>query len=197
MDGTKKILSEVYELIAGNNSNEAFRIYENAFGDMLQYYLSTLHWQKDEATEIVHDAFLLIEKKVHQGKTTKLTVSYLKKTCKLIGANKWRKKARDQKAFQNYFEETKRKVKQDYLDTYQIDIYENEENGDYRLALRAFDLLNDKCKKLVRLKFVDQMNHKDIISKMNGISNINSSKTILNRCMNAWRNFMDKIKNQK
>jgi hypothetical protein len=78
-----------------------------------------------------------------------------------------------------------------------IQIFNDEEElpVDWQKALRSFSLLNKNCQKYIRLKFVEQKSHEDIIKKVTNISTIRASITTLNRCIKRWKELLEKRMN--
>ncbi|MBT4967593.1 MAG: sigma-70 family RNA polymerase sigma factor [Bacteroidetes bacterium] len=188
---------EVCELIASGKSDQACSIFMLSWRSRLLSYLRRYRWSQEEAMELIHDAYLLIEKKINTGDLKTFNITYVKKICKNLGANSWRKNIRKKNEFLAYASIVKKELNETFKNNFNIELFEEDEMAsDHRLTLRAFDLLNDKCRAIIRMKHVDHLNHDDIVNKTDSISNVNSSKSILNRCMKAWKTFIEKIKSE-
>lgn len=191
-----EIYNQVYELIAEGQSEKACAAFMQAWQRRLVSYLRRYRWTSEEAIELIHDAYLMIEKKISNGELESFNITYIKRCCKNLGANRWRKEVRKKIEFLAYANNYRKEINDEFRNEFKLNLFEEEEefSNEYRIALRAFDLMNERCREIIRLKHVDNLNHNDIVDKIASLSNMNSSKTILNRCMNTWKTLIQKIK---
>lgn len=189
-----KISDKACQLILNGNQSQALQLMIEAYQNSIVNYLQSISWDADEAIDIFNDALLLILGKIERQEISSFTKSYVIKVCKNIGANSWRSKKRKDQNFSKYIDEEVRNIKQSYSDYYNMDLFENETDNKSLLALRAFDILTEKCKKLISFKHVEHFNHAEIVEKCNFLSSEKSSKTVLNRCMNSWKEIYKKLK---
>jgi hypothetical protein len=187
-------LEEIVSLIKSGESNEACKIfYINFKKDLSAYLIYRLKWSVEEADIILNDAYILLSNKISEGSVERINLSYIKELCKYIGANQYRKNLREEKKLKGYFEESKRELETDFYNTYNIEIDLNDDNFHYKEAIRTFSILDEKCQKLIKMKHVEDLRHEEIIKKIREIGNIDSSKSLLNRCMNKWRKLINVI----
>lgn len=163
--------------------------------EMVRFLQRHYYWDKHDAQTIYHDACLIVLQQLKRGTLQEVNKSYLRKVCKNLGANEYRKGLKEKKLFSAYWTETSRA----YLDTiqksYGMAVFESDECLEIhaKKALRAFSMLDDKCQQIIQLKYVKGHSHKIIADLSEYISTADSAKTTLNRCLKYWRNLNDKI----
>jgi hypothetical protein len=183
---------EIVKLIKSGNINEACKIFYTQFKKSLSDFLIINHrWSKAEAEIIINDSFILITNKIIDKQIEKINITYIKEICKNIGANKYRKALREEKKLKDYFEESKRELETDFYKTYNIELNLDSFNFKHKEAIRAFGILDEKCQNLIKMKHVDGLRHEEIIKQIFEIGNIDSSKSLLNRCMRKWKKLLE------
>ena len=162
---------------------------------VVRHLMIRFQWSEEEATSILHDAFLLIEPQIVSGEVSYLTLAFIKRVCENLGANEYRKLMVQQNRFESFAAEEKEKLQDEYLSEFGIDIYAGEDPDDspnrYQKALLAFGQLQENCRKLIRARFVDGMSHAEIAETFPNIRSADTSKTQLSRCLRYWRKSID------
>jgi hypothetical protein len=192
------IYDRACSLIHEGHNEEACRLVFGSLGDDIVNQLTYLYrWGRDEATSIFHDAYLLIEGKIADNEIKTFNKTYFLSTCKFIGANQYRKCIRHKERMNGFVKEEMKQFNESVNGYCDIQIFNDEEElpVDWQKALRSFSLLNKNCQKYIRLKFVEQKSHVDIIKIVTNISTIRASITTLNRCIKRWKELLEKRMN--
>ena len=191
-DILKKITKLIVEKRLEGASKEFFAHFEK---DLIGYITKKLGWDKDEAYNILHDAYILIQEKVLNNELALITGLTVFQTCKYIGANKFRKTLTERGKLNKYMQEEKLNFISDFKEQTGFGFEPDESiiGSRKEKALRAFSLLKDQCQKMLIMKFVEGYNHQLIAHTIPGISGERSSITILSRCVKKWREFFNII----
>ncbi|MEO9804599.1 MAG: sigma-70 family RNA polymerase sigma factor [Reichenbachiella sp.] len=158
--------------------------------EAVSYIQRMLYWNREDAQTLYHDACILVLDQLKKGRIDSIAKGYLFKTCKNLGANTWRNVQRKKKYYEQYCIEERTRFQNSVNEKYGITLFE--EPDEYYLfeskkALRAFSLLNEKCQKIIALKYVDGKAHKDIADDLGHIGSESSAKTTLSRCIKYWK----------
>ena len=134
--------------------------------------------------------------KIENNEIEYLSLKWILEYCKNAGSNKYRKIMREKKKLETYIKTTQQEFYDDiknYIGINDDNEFEPEEKSRYQKALRAFSLLDGKCQEIIKLKFVENLNHKEILVKIKSINTERSSIATLNRCINRWKKLIDKM----
>lgn len=173
--------------------DDACRLYFNLLEKKLVAYLTNwLKWDKEEALAIFADSFLVIYQKVVEGQLNDMNQSYAKEICKRLGANNYRKAIKEKERFSEYLHHTQTSYVNDLKSLYGIEINLTTDESRSANALKAFSVLDEKCQELIKLRYIEDFSHQEIAGKLKNISGADSSKTLLNRCINKWKELMKK-----
>ncbi len=140
---------------AGNYSKASEKLY--AYFPVIKKLVLKNSGSKQDAEDIYQEALIILINKT-QNPEFKLTSSlntYLYSICRLLWNDELKKKnkkiAVEIKGNESFLEEEVKPTKDEH---------------DQKLAEKAFDLLGEKCKDLLRLFYFKQMNLKDIAVKL-------------------------------
>lgn len=190
-----RVFKKAVLLIREGKSDEACRLVFDIVEKSMIEYLKFYNWTIEEARQIFHDAYLLIELKIKNGEIDSFNKTYIKKICKNIGANSFRKCIVRKREFEKYLSKVREDFNQEMIECYGVNLYSEEDCSiDYQRALRAFDLLGDKCKQIIKMKHVDGISHTEIAKSIDEINSEYSSKTILSRCLKKWRHILNELR---
>ncbi len=194
------MLEEAYTLIADGKEEEGTEmLYKASEKSVLGYIVSQYRMHESDAKSLLHDAILIIIEQINQKSVNHITKKYIVNICRNIWSNDYRKGLTRRKRFNKYCEE-KQNEYTDYLNSYDI-LPSGLDNADelpteWNKALRAFTVLDEKCQELVKMKYELELSHKDIATKHHSLNTVNSSKTVLRRCVKKWTELLAKM-NQK
>jgi len=190
------IYKRAIELIRLGKNDEACRLVYNSIGDNIIRFLEYKYrWNKDEAFTIFHDAYLLIESKILNNEVDSFNKTYFLSTCKFLGANKYRKSIRQNLSLTGFIKEEMKNFNVNVQNYCDLQVFSEEEElpVDWQKALRSFSMLNKKCQDYIHLKYVESLTHEQILKKNFNISTVRASITTLNRCLNRWKELLEKI----
>lgn len=198
MTNGEDILTKITALIKQERFEDASKeFFKNFEKEVVAYIKNRLGWDEDEAYSIFHDAYLLLQDKIIEAECNSITKLTVYQTCKYIGANKYRKALREKEKFNYYCEEERTQIFNELNAAYGLKLGIDDENfiGKQKKALMAFSLLKEQCQKILVMKYVDGLNHEEIIEKMPGLSNARVSITTLSRCIKKWKEYLMRLKN--
>ena len=189
MEKTKNNL-EAYTL---TNADLQINNWEN---EAINYIQKFMYWDKEEAQTLYHDACILVLDQLKKGQIKSVPKGYLFRTCKNLGANTWRHAQRQKLKYERYCLEEKLSYEQTINSKYGITLFDESSEDfiiDSKKALRAFDLLKDKCQKIISLKYIEDKSHLEITKNLEHINSENSAKTTLSRCIQYWKKIFKKL----
>lgn len=146
----------------------------------------------EEADDIVVDAVLNFRDKVLKGQVQELTSlnAYLYRTC----WNMYQELRRKKERIRNHADEIRYafyQESQDTLDPLEWEEMKKQEEDHYERKLKATQTalkrLDEKCREILTLFYLQRQRMKEIASKM-GFASANVAKTSKSRCYKKWIN---------
>ena len=197
MNESKILFSQIYRLVKEEQNNEAASVLITKFGNAICSFLQhKLGWNEEEATEIFHDSVIAIFYKIKNDEIEFLSLKWIKEYCRNVGSNRFRKTIREKQKFDFYVNEMKNELRnemQEYLGFDINDLAERDDNKNHKNAIRAFSLLGGKCQEHIKMKFVENMSHAEIVKNNRRLNSERSSITILNRCLKRWKEYISNL----
>jgi RNA polymerase sigma factor (sigma-70 family) len=164
-----------------------------------QHLMKKFECRLDEATDILMDIVIdLIDKIVRESiEELKNPGGYLLKACeyRYLLLYKKRKKSREKKddlLLYYYGEIYDERQLEQLFDSEWLEEIEQEKMRTIKRILAAFQLLNEKCRQILELFYVDNKSMKEISEIMHFASS-NVSKTTKNRCLKKWRSHIEEL----
>ena len=158
-----------------------------------QHLMKKFECRLDDATDILMDIVIdLIDKIVRDSITDlKNPGGYLLKACeyRYLLLNKRKQKVREKRedVLLYYYDEIYDEVQFEKLFSSDwLDDIEKEKKRTVKRILAAFQLLNEKCRQILELFYVDNKSMREIGNIMHFASS-NVAKTTKNRCLKKWR----------
>lgn len=158
-----------------------------------QHLMRKFECRLDDATDILMDIVIdLIDKIVRDSITDlKNPGGYLLKACeyRYLLLNKRKRKVREKRedVLLYYYDEIYDEVQFEKLFSSDwLDDIEKEKKRTVKRILAAFQLLNEKCRQILELFYVDNKSMREIGDIMHFASS-NVAKTTKNRCLKKWR----------
>ncbi|MEM9337275.1 MAG: hypothetical protein AAGA66_00990 [Bacteroidota bacterium] len=163
--------------------------------DAMRLLQHTHHWSPSEAATIFHDACLLVLDQLTNKKIDEINKSYFLKVCKNLGANTYRRALKEKMTFASYRDEIQQEYQKTIQNNYGITLFDAApDESRSQKALRAFSMLSEKCQKIIRAKYVDELSHKHIAQQSVHVNSENSAKTVLSRCLKYWKKLNKQLK---
>lgn len=179
-----------YNNLKAYTLSEADLFIRNWEDEAILYIQRLLYWEKEEAQTLYHDACLIALEQLKKGRINSIAKGYLFKTCKNLGANSWRTLQRKKRRYEQYCIEEKASFENTMQNKYGIAVFDDAEDEhllESKKAIRAFSLLDQKCQKIITLKYVDGKSHHHIADNLSHLNSVNSAKTTLSRCIKYWK----------
>lgn len=191
-----KYWSEIFDHFKKNETNKAVKkILDSIGSDLIRFLRRRFNYDETEALSIIHDSMEVVQKNIQIGKIQYLHKSYIRKTCILKGLNQSKKNRKEREAFKQFLEYERGKMNVDLEITYGVKIFRDskiEDLSPFYHALTAFHSLDSTCQEIIKLRFVNNLSHFSIVETLPNLTNVNSSKSILYRCMKKWRQLLKK-----
>lgn len=190
--------NEILNLLKTEQINSASSMLIKHFGDRLMQHLTVKYkWAETEATEIIHDSVIKFAEIVREKPQKDFPYTYFRKICELNGANKYRRFLRQDNLFKKYIQETTQEVYDDYYEKYGIQFEPLDEYDDYpekhKIALRAYILLDEGCRQLLHLRYVEEVPYQYIPDKILNINSPDAARSKLPRCKKRWKQYIQLI----
>jgi RNA polymerase sigma factor (sigma-70 family) len=170
-------------LKAGNYSKASEKLY--AYFPVIKKLVLKNSGSKQDAEDVYQEALIILMNKL-QNPEFKLTSSlntYVYSVCRFLWNDELKKKNKkisiEIKGNESFLEE---------------DVIPTKDEHDQKLAEKAFDLLGEKCKDLLRLFYFKKMNLKDVAAKL-GFGSENVAKNQKYRCLEKAKENLRTLKN--
>ncbi len=182
---------QVVVLIHKGDKERACRVFLHlAEKDMVNFLNRRYGWERDEALNLVHQCYLLVEKKILAQEVESFSRAYVRNICEKLAANQYRKIMRERENCSKYIEETKQMYRQEMKSYIGIDLYADNRSVNYAKILGGFRKLGFNCQEIIKLKYMEGYSHSQIVEQVYSIKTEAISRTNLKRCMQKLRKLI-------
>lgn len=172
----------------------------SAFGDKCERHLmKKFECRLDEATDILMDIIIDLIDKIMRESIEKLENpgGYLLKACEyrylLLKRRKSKIRAKRDDLLLYYYDEIYEEAQyKKLMDSEWMEDIEKEKKKTVKRILAAFQLLNEKCRQILELFYVEDKSMREI-SEMMHFASSNVAKTSKNRCLKKWRSNIEEL----
>lgn len=191
--GEKELLKLRNALVNGDNSSLAF-IFDKHADFCIENLVHKNGCLRQDAEDIFVDSMLIFRENILNGKITYLTNvrNYLYTICKNQYFAKLQKSSLREKKLREIVGNEEQQINENPLIKTE-EVSEKEEM--IQLANEAFELLNEKCKSVLNLFYIQKLSLKEIAEKT-GISNAGVVKTNKYRCLGKLSKLIDQLKSK-
>lgn len=186
------------KLKAGDHSFTVYLL--SAYGRKCeQHLMKKFECRLDEATDILMDIVVDLIDKIMRDSIDELNNpgGYLLKACEyrylLLSKRRQKSRAKQDDLLLYYYDEIYDDGQFEQLfESEWLDEIEREKKKTIKKILAAFQLLNEKCRQILELFYVDSKSMREISEIMHFASS-NVSKTTKNRCLKKWRSNIEEL----